>query len=118
MLDQAAWVDVVTQPMGIAAFALFLVFLVLSRSSKSEERSWLMPTFISLAVISLLGGLALSFIKVHQEPVPNGNQSNGNNPTIIIHADTNGDYSPVIGTIGGDANIGNITPDTEQNNDE
>ena len=116
MLNQEAWVNVVTNPLGMAAFALFLVFSVLTRTTIAKERRWLAPVFVGIAVIALLGGLALSYKNYHAEVVDNMVQPH--DTTISIQAETHGDKSPVIGTVGGDANIGNDTANVVNDSDE
>ena len=51
------WIDVVTNPLGIAGFALFLVFTFVSRSRRPLERN----LFIGLAGVALLAGLGLAY---------------------------------------------------------
>lgn len=116
MLNQEAWVNVVTNPLGMSAFALFLVFLVLTRTAISRERRWLSPVFVGIAVIALLGGLALSYKSYHAEVVDNVVQPH--DTTLSIQAETHGDKSPVIGTVGGDVNIGGNTSDVANDSDK
>lgn len=119
MLNQEAWVNVVTNPLGMSAFALFLVFLVLTRTAISRERRWLSPVFVGIAVITLLSGLALSYKSYHTKSVPetvNVEQPSGT--TIFIDAETHGNKSPVIGKVGGDLNIGGDTSDVPNDSDK
>ena len=51
------WIDVVTNPLGIAGFALFLVFTFVSRSQRPRERN----VFMVFAAVALLAGLGLAF---------------------------------------------------------
>lgn len=57
------WTKVVTDPLGLAGFALFLVFGLVAKTRKSSERRWLTPVAVCLAIAALLGGLTLSYIK-------------------------------------------------------
>ena len=57
------WTKVVTEPLGLAGFALFLVFGVLARVKKQDERRWLGPLASGMAVLALLGGLTLAYVK-------------------------------------------------------
>lgn len=57
------WTKVVTDPLGLAGFALFLVFGLVAKTRKSSERRWLAPVAVCLAVAALLGGLTLSYLK-------------------------------------------------------
>jgi len=115
MPNQAEWIKVVTDPMGIAAFALFLVFLILSRTKKADERRWLAPVFVVLAIISLLGGFTVAFltrttdIKTVETPshvMPGLNVEGG------INAETRGPNSAATGINFGTVNSG--TPSSEQ----
>ena len=51
------WIDVVTNPLGIAGFALFLVFTFVSRSRRPLERN----VFMVFAAVALLAGLGLAY---------------------------------------------------------
>ena len=62
MLNGIEWKDIILDPIGIAGFALFLVFTVLSRTKNSAERRWLAPTFVGLAFMCLVGGFTIAFI--------------------------------------------------------
>lgn len=58
------WTKVVTEPLGLAGFALFLVFGLLSRLKGKDERRWL-PLFSGvLAFVALLGGLGIAFFRL------------------------------------------------------
>ena len=59
------WIDVVTNPLGIAGFALFLVFTFVSRSRRPLERN----VFIGCAALALLAGLGLAYRNA-SEPLP------------------------------------------------
>ena len=63
MLSASQWTKVVTDPLGIAGFALSLVFGVVSRVlSKKQKKGaqWLVPAAFVLAVICVFGGLLLA----------------------------------------------------------
>ncbi len=57
------WVKVVVQPLGLAGFALFLVFGLIARSKRAGERRWLSVTAAVMACAALIGGMALAFVK-------------------------------------------------------
>ena len=58
------WIDVVTNPLGIAGFALFLVFTFVSRSRRPFERN----VFIGFAAMALLAGLGLAYRNASEPP--------------------------------------------------
>jgi len=64
------WIDVVTNPLGLAGFALFLVFLIVSRFAPKGELRWLAPAFVTLALIALLGGIGLTWRDSKPTPQP------------------------------------------------
>lgn len=63
------WTKVVTQPLGLAGLALFLVFGYLARATKNDARRWLSPAAVGLALIALVGGLLIAYKQVPQ-PAP------------------------------------------------
>src|ERR1700677_1586225 len=68
--EMGIWTKVVTNPLGLSGFALFLVFSYLWRTSRGSQRRWLAPTAVSLAVATLVGGLALAYVEVSHVVVP------------------------------------------------
>ena len=58
------WVTVVTNPLGLAGFALFLVFSTLGRLTKRKRFLWASPAAFVLALIALVGGLYLSYRRI------------------------------------------------------
>ncbi len=58
------WIDVVTNPLGIAGFALFLVFTFVSRSQRPFERN----LFMGLAAVVLLAGFGLAYRHASETP--------------------------------------------------
>ena len=58
------WIDVVTNPLGIVGFALFLVFTFASRSQRPRERY----VFIGFAAVALLAGLGLAYRHASEPP--------------------------------------------------
>ena len=60
------WSKVVTEPLGLGGFALFLVFGALARIKRDAERRWVAPMAMGMAVIALAGGLVLAYVKAAQ----------------------------------------------------
>lgn len=89
------WIDVVTDPLGLAGFALFLVFLVLSMRGDKVLRL----VFATLAMASVVGGLALTFLR--QEPAP----AAGGEAPKSMEQTTHGAGSPAVAGTKGDVSI-------------
>jgi len=81
------WIKVVTDPMGLAGFALFLVFTVLAR--KGKKPAWLAAGAFAMACVALAGGLILAYFRVRTNP----------NPSSTTTPSTASQPSPVPGTI-------------------
>ena len=62
------WIKVVTDPMGLAGFALFLVFTFLAR--KGKKPAWLAAGAFAMACLALVGGLTLAYFRVRTNPSP------------------------------------------------
>lgn len=63
------WTKVVTHPLGLAGFVLFLVFGYLARSKRRDEHRWLAPVAFAIATVALIGGLFLAYVQV-PKPLP------------------------------------------------
>lgn len=110
------WTKVVTDPLGLAGFALFLVFGCLAKVKQASERRWMAPLAISAAILTLAGGLTLSYFRTSaaaaqatQKPAPaqinQVQQSStgagspnvqGVNGDVVINVDKNGEASTKI----------------------
>jgi hypothetical protein len=104
------WVKVVTHPLGLTGFTLFLVFGYLAKAKKSKNARWLGFAAVAMAVIALVGGLALAYKQV-TPPLPTQTQS-GAPPAATkqqtnqkIEQTTSGQGSPAVQGVQGDVNI-------------
>jgi len=63
------WEKVLTNPLGLAGYALCLVFGVVTLIAKKREQKprWVIPAGFALAAICVLGGLALAYHRETQE---------------------------------------------------
>lgn len=50
-----------SHPLGLAGFALFLIFQLLGTKLKKIERRWAFLAIVVMSVICLLGGLGLAY---------------------------------------------------------
>jgi hypothetical protein len=57
------WINVVTHPLGLTGFALFLVFGYLVKVKRDDERRWLSPAAVGLAAVALAGDLILAYVQ-------------------------------------------------------
>lgn len=58
------WETVIRDPLGIAGFALSLVFALVTRTisrKRKEEHRWLVPAAYALAVVCVVGGFTLAW---------------------------------------------------------
>lgn len=60
------WVKVATDPIGLAGFALFLVFSFLS--NKGKKLPWLAKCGFAMACVALIGGLIVAYYRVRPSP--------------------------------------------------
>lgn len=103
------WTKVVTQPLGLAGFGLFLVFAYVARTKRYDKRSWLSPVAFAMAGLALIGGLALAFV---QTPKPAAPSLQTNKPSAPTQQQTNqvqqtstGAGSPNVQGVQGDVTI-------------
>lgn len=58
------WTQVLSSPLGLVSYALFLVFGFLAKVKSSSERRWVAPAAMFLACTALLGGLGIAYRQV------------------------------------------------------
>ena len=103
------WIRVVTEPLGLAGFALFLVFGYLAKAKSNDERRWLSPVAVALAVIALAGGLAPAYVQATKPATQSS--STGKTPqteaqqTNKVEQSSTGPGSPNVQGVQGDVNI-------------
>lgn len=65
------WIEVVTEPLGLAGFALALVFTivraVVARTPEGRGQ-WIVPAGFALAALCIVGGLIIDYQRVRSEP--------------------------------------------------
>jgi hypothetical protein len=89
-----AWIQVVTQPLGLAGFALFLVFGYVAKVKKDDERRWLSRAAVALAIIAL-GGLILAYVQIPKPATPSAQTSKAQQQkTSQVQQSTTGPGSP------------------------
>ena len=110
------WTKVVTEPLGLAGFALFLVFGLFTTLKLKQDRRWLRPLAASMAVAALAGGLVLAYMKAAREsavqktPVAATQQApekaeSTQIQTTQLQQMTTGAGSPVVQGVKGDVTI-------------
>jgi tetratricopeptide (TPR) repeat protein len=97
------WTKVVTNPLGLAGFALFLVFSVLARVKRHDERRWLSPLVVTAALLALLGGLTIAYVQV-PKPAQTSKAPSQPQPNQAQHS-TSGAGSPAVQGVQGDVTI-------------
>lgn len=110
------WIDVITNPLGLAGFAVFLVFTALSQAGGKNRPFWLMPTFVAMALISLLGGLWLASSSQTDSTATNRNGTATAAPggTSSVTQITSGHGSPTVTGVTGNVTITVTDRDDEQ----
>jgi hypothetical protein len=101
------WTKVVSNPLGLAGFALFLVFGYLARVKRNDERRWLSPVAVALAFVALAGGLILSYIPTSKlSPPASPSVEAPTRPQVNkVQQSTTGDGSPAVQGTQGDVTI-------------
>jgi hypothetical protein len=57
----AEWTKVLVHPLGLVGYALFLLFGLVARAKRRDERRWLLPAVLTAAAAALFGGLGLAY---------------------------------------------------------
>ena len=109
------WAKVVTTPLGLAGFALFLLFWLLRWTKRREDQLPLRHIATGAALACLVGGFVLSYIQVTHVPAPapstreQAPQSSQGQENKNIQQNTTGPGSPAIQGV-----QGNVTVNTHQ----
>lgn len=104
------WTKVVTHPLGLAGFALFLVFVCLARIRRADERRWLFSAAVVLSLIALVGGLGLAYFEVKtptSRVIPQTTQAPATQPqtSTSVQQSTSGPGSPTVQGVRGNVTI-------------
>ena len=101
------WTKVVTEPLGLAGFALFLVFGVLSRIKRQKELRWMGPVASGMAILALAGGLTLAFLKSSRPSAASPPPAAAAQPIQKnqVEQTTTGPGSPIVQGVQGDVTI-------------
>lgn len=101
------FVKIIAQPLGLAGFALALVFGISGIFAKKQRArpNWLPAVAVTLAAVCLIGGMFLSYSSLKPQPppirpVPPQQVSEGNTATTL------GDCGPALAgvVVGGSVN--------------
>lgn len=106
----AEWTKVVTDPLGLAGFALFLVFGLLAQLKRREERQWVARLAAVMAVVTLAGGMVLAYFKAaHLQAVSPPQSSSApvhsQQQTNQVQQTTTGPGSPAVQGVQGNVTI-------------
>jgi hypothetical protein len=96
------WTKVVTDPLGLAAFALALVFGAIGVKLEARNRPWFLPAAIILATFVMAGGLFLAYQKVQSKVKP---AVTAPQDEPMVKQETYGPDSPAIQGVGGNVTI-------------
>jgi hypothetical protein len=97
------WTEVVTHPLGLAAFALALVLGMAGRMA-TRKRIWFLPTAITLAALVIAGGLFLAYKDI-QFKEKNAATAAPPARLPLVNQETHGPNSPAVQEVSGNVNI-------------
>lgn len=115
------WAKVVTQPLGLAGFAIFTFLIFFTWRRTSTQPIWVRASFVVMAFTALLGGLWLAHLNAtswptaeetsaQQKPLPGPNDHEEISPQKTsgdnkVDQKTTGPGSPAIANTRGDVTI-------------
>ena len=97
------WTKVVTEPLGLAAFAIALIFA--SRRRGAHTPRWWPPTAIGLAIVCVVGGLLLFYARIRLAP---DNVTAGDSRRTVVPAEQRASATGVGSTAGNINGSGNF----------
>jgi hypothetical protein len=98
------WIDVVTDPLGLAGFALFLVFSVLAARRWGTQDAGLRAVFALLAIATVAGGLGLAYVR-ETAKTPAATTATGGGGTTVIQDTRCATGSPAISNVQGGVTV-------------
>jgi hypothetical protein len=103
-----SWTKVVTEPLGLAGFALFLMFAYLGKVIKDEKRRWLSPVAFACAAVTLIAGFSLAYLELRKQDIPQSTTKPAvtvAEPAPAAQQSSNGPGSPNVQGVQGDVTI-------------
>jgi hypothetical protein len=98
------WIKVVTHPLGLGGFALFLLFTILSKQKKKNTgMRW---ALYAAALAALVGGIAIAYHQVGEASLPKQQQMK----IGIIEQDSSGNQAVNAAGVQGDVNTNQSSP--------
>jgi hypothetical protein len=95
----------VTHPLGLAGYALALVFGLIGKLGPSDRWPWLFPAAIALAAVSVVGGLLLARVQIQADAAKaRAKQAPPSGPTTTTQV-TTGDQSPAVSGTAGNVSV-------------
>jgi hypothetical protein len=111
MADPAIqWTKVLVHPLGLAGYALFLVFGLVAVLKRRDERRWMLRAASAAAGIALLGGIGLAYRDVGRQAQTVAHPASTATPTLQQQNDhpqqrNSGANSPNVQGVQGDVNF-------------
>jgi hypothetical protein len=99
MISMSDWVKVLTVPLGVVAFVLFLVFRSMGKMKGRQERRWMFTLLMLLSALTFAGCMVLEFL--------NTRNSTTKGPATHIQQTSSGPDSPNVNGVTGDVTITN-----------
>jgi len=101
----AEWVKVITQPLGLVGFGLFLVFGYLGRLKRRDERRGLSAVAFALAGVALIGGLVIAYLQVPRPKQPAIVDQSKPSQKVQVQQSSTGPGSPNVQGVDGNVTI-------------
>jgi anti-sigma-K factor RskA len=95
------WTEVVTDPLGLAGFTLFLVFSLFARRYRKVRSHWLAPTFFIMALVTLAATLYIAYVQHISQRTERAEKP----PALSIEQETHGSQSSAVADVEGNVVI-------------
>ncbi len=103
------WAKVTTEPLGLAGFALFLIFVYVGKVNRRDKRKWPSVVAFSCAVATLVGGIVLGYLQINRPVLPpdsmNKRDGSVTQQTNQVEQSSSGNGSPNVQGVHGDVTI-------------
>jgi hypothetical protein len=98
------WTKILTHPLGLVGFVLFLVFGLIAKIKSRDEKRWLFGALLGMSGVALLGGLCLAYVELNHQAATAAQPVPSSTPVQVVQK-SSGAASPNVQDVKGNVAI-------------